>query len=154
MKGKIGIALLVASLWLLPRLSHPAVDVGKANPAELVRVTVDETGYSLETDGGFRGRGETLEEAAAALREEAPGEILLDTAKYLLLSGDVRDWEGLSALFRPDCRICRISGETELTQALAWLKAHPPAQTLRILRVEDGTIEELILKEGSGRFVT
>ena len=153
MKGKISFALLLAALWLAPRLPHPAVDVGKLQPAELVRIVRLETGYLLETESGLRGSGRTLEEAADALKTGAPGEVLLETAEFLLLTGEIRDWKTLCTLFRPEVKVCLCDEEINLEEACAWLRIHPPEETLRILRVENGSLRKLIIKEGSGQLV-
>lgn len=153
MKGKIGLVLVLAALWYAPRLSHPAVDIGKLKPAELVRIARMEDGYRMETESGLQGSGGTLEEAAAALKAGAPGEVLLETADFLLLTGEIRDWKTLCKLIRPEAKVCLSDEEIDLEAALAWLRTHPPEESLRILRVENGSLRKLIIKEGSGQLV-
>ena len=155
MKGKLGFAVLLAGLfWLAPRLSHPAVDVGKLRPAELVLISMESSEFRIETEDGAKGQGKTLEEAAADLRAGAAGEVMLETTAYLLLSGDVREWEALAQLFPPDCRVCAVTGDVDLHQVLPWLKSHPPRESLRRMRMENGKMQELIRLEGSWRLVT
>ena len=59
--------LALAAVWMIPRLSHPAVDIGKLEPVETMLLTVEEQGISIKTDTGAEGYGVTLEGAVTAV---------------------------------------------------------------------------------------
>lgn len=154
MKRIIGAALAVAVVWLMPRLAHPAVDIGKLEPVEAVLLTETENGIRLETDTGASGEGKTLAEAVEALREGASGEVFLETADKLLICGDVSAyWQEIYGLFRPACQVCLADEEINLEEATAYLDVHPADQTLARIRggLENWSI--LTMQEGRGQLV-
>lgn len=155
MLKRIFLAFLAgAAVWFMPRLEHPATDIGRLEPVEAVRLTVTESGVLLETDTGSSGAGKTLEEAAADLKNGAPGEVFLETADKLLITGDLgTNWETVYELFRPGCQVCAVQGEVDLIQAAAYLEVHRSGLNLGQLRGNLGTWSELIMEEGRGRLV-
>lgn len=154
MKRILGAALAVAAVWLMPRLSHPAVDIGKLEPVEAVLLIGTKNGIRLETDTGASGEGKTLEEAVEALREGASGEVFLETADKLLISGDVSSyWPEIYGLFRPNSQVCFANANIDLTEAAAYLEMHPAKQTLAQIRGGLENWSVLTMQEGRGRLV-
>lgn len=154
MKRFLGAALAVAAVWLIPRLSHPAVDIGKLEPVEAVHLIRTEAGIRLETDTGRSGEGRTLAEAEANLREGTAAEVFLETADKLLISGDMSPyWPEIYEQFRLNSQVCFAGEPIELTEAAAYLDTHPAGQTLAQIRggLENWSI--LTIQEGRGRLV-
>ncbi len=154
MKRILWMTAIIASVWVLPRLSHPAVDIGKLDPVETVLLKIDDRMITLETDLGPSGSGETLEEAIRALRKSASSEIYLDTTNKLLISGNADAyWSEIMDVFRPSSRVCRILEEPDLKEATKYLTAHEPELTLNRIRAGERNWEILIIKEGRGQLV-
>lgn len=154
MKRMLWIALAIAAAWTLPRLTHPAVNIGKLEPAEAVRISETAGGIRVETDSGSIGEGTTLEEAVEDLRNGAPAEVFLETADKLILSGDLtKYWEEIFRRFRPACQVCLAEGDLDLAEAAKYLDIHPTGQTLGRLRGGLGEMVELRIEEGRGRLV-
>lgn len=144
MKKAAGILLALVAIWGISRLPHPAVDVGKLEPVELVLLERTEQGIRIETESGAKGEGRTLAEAAENLQAGASREIFLETADKLLLRGDLTGyWQEIWELFRPDCRVCRVEQELDLMEAAEYLSVHEPEQTLGKLRSGMGIVQTL-----------
>ena len=149
MKRILWLIACVAAVWGLPRLSHPAVDVGKLDPVETVLLTVTETGVKVETDTGARGSGQTLDAAWKELQHRAEKEIFPDTTSNLLISGDpAACWEQIYGMFRPSCRVCRAEGVLDLERVTQYLSVHRPELTLKSLRAGENNWQVLTKKEG------
>ena len=139
---------LLALLILLLFPSDAGTELGKLIPVEAVRIASDRGQITMTTDTGNRGKGETLAQAVAALKESAPGTIYLETADYLLLSGEVPTGD-LLTWFRPSAEICR--GDTDPKQAAEYLHTHNPGHTLRDLRAGKTDLPKLAEGEGGLR---
>lgn len=150
----IGI-LTVAAVWGLPKLSHPAADIGKLKPVEVIQIIVVEESVTIRTDSGDYGTGENLTAALEKLRESADGEVFLDTADQLILTGNpTGEWQSIFEMLRPSSGVCVAGAETDLEQAAKYLAMHPPKVTLRDLRAGEGTPEHLIMEGERGRLET
>lgn len=148
MKRMIWLGILIGAVWVLPRLSHPAVDLGKLDPVEAIRITQDAQGVTVETDQGNTGFGETLTHALGDLRESAGSHLFLDTTENILITGTPDLGEIMNA-FRPSARICITEGNVDLQAAADYLSTHKPEMTLNKLRA--GEIIWQILKMNDGR---
>lgn len=147
-------AALLAAVWGLPRLAHPAVDIGKLEPVETVLLTGEGMMITLETDSGGIGSGVTLEEAIQDLKEKASGEIYLDTTNKILLRGNAEAWQReILAVFRPSSRICKAEGDVDIQEATKFLAIHRPDKTLNHLRSGQSIRQILIMREGRGQLV-
>lgn len=143
--------LAVTAVWFLPRLSHPAVDIGKLNPVETVLLTVEEQGISIKTDTGAEGYGVTLEEAMTTLMAQADTNIYLDTTNKLLILGDPEAyWGEIFELFRPSCRVYGVKGNVNPGEATAYLSVHEKSVTLNRLRAGEKEWYVLTMEEGRG----
>lgn len=146
--------LALAAVWIFPRLSHPAVDIGKLEPVETVLLTVEEQGISIKTDTGAEGYGVTLEEAVTALMAQADSNVYLDTASKLLISGNAEAyWDEIFELFRPSCYVYGVNGNVNPEEATAYLSVHENGVTLNRLRAGEKEWCILIVEEGRGRCV-
>ena len=153
MKRILWLIGLAAAVWGLPRLSHPAVDVGKLDPVETLLLTFEESGVTVETDTGKKGQGSTFGNAVEDLYRNGDTEIFLDTTANLLISGEAGEsWEEIYALIRPSCRICKVEGSVDLKKATEYLSVHKPNLSLNRLRSGLGKWETLRRKEG-GEFL-
>ena len=155
MKRILWAAAVAAAVWGLPRLSHPAVDIGKLEPVEAVLLTAEGNEIIMETDTGAKGVGNTLEEAVADLREKSDAEVYLDTANKLLLKGNMeRYWPEIVDRFRPSCRVCTVEGQVDLEMAAKYLSVHKPELTLNQWRSGERQLQKLIMEEGRGWLVS
>ena len=133
MKKWLYAAALIA-LGLLTRLPHPARDIAKLEPVQLVYIYKEAGSLCIETDTDHRGTGRDLSEAAADLRSKADGEIFLETAEFLLLDPDVTVAADFFTLLRPGAGVVYTGERPDLTAAAEYLSIHPPEHTLRELR--------------------
>lgn len=153
-KKTAGAILVVAALWVLSRLPHPATDIGKLEPVSIVQLTRTDSGIRVDTDSGAWGEGMTLANAVEQLKRASSKAVFLETADKVLISGNIRDyWEEIYGLFRPACQICWVIGSPDLKEAGQYLSIHPTDQTLGQLRGGLGKREILILSEGRGILV-
>ena len=133
MKKWIWLAAL--ALFLLPRRG---TEVGKLLPVETLLIEKQAGQYRVSADTGSAGRGDSLEKAVDALRAEAPGILFLDTADYVLLTGEAEDcMEKLPDYVRPGTRVYKLEGTAELSEIGPFLKTHgPDAQLYRLQKRE------------------
>lgn len=145
--------LLFPAVLLLGRVEHSGTDISRLDPVEVIRVTVED-GVTIETDTGAVGIGSDLENAVADLHASSPKTVFLDTAQYLILSGD---WErylpALTDLLRPACRVCVGQGEMDLSEAAAYLDTHSSETRLIDCRAGEYRLMTFYYKEGRGRLV-
>lgn len=133
MKKWLYAAALIA-LGLLTRLPHPARDIAKLEPVQLVYIYKEMDHLCIETDTDHRGAGRDILEAASDLRSKADGEIFLETAEFLLLEEDVTVTADFFTLLRPGAGVVYTRERPDLTAAAEYLSIHPPEHTLRELR--------------------
>lgn len=151
MKRILWLIAIGAAFWGLPRLSHPAVDLGKLEPVEAVLLSFGDSGVVMETDTGAKGDGVSLQDAVDDLFRSSGSEVFLDTTAKLLISGDVgTNWETIYALFRPSCAVCRVEQNVDLKEATEYLTIHQPRMNLNGLRAGDRDWQTLRMEEGSG----
>lgn len=127
-------AAALLALGLLTRLPHPARDIAKLEPVQLVYIYKEAGSLCIETDTDHRGAGRDILEAAADLRSKADGEIFLETAEFLLLEEDVIVTADFFTLLRPGAGVVYTGERPDLTAAAEYLSIHPPEHTLRELR--------------------
>ena len=133
MKRVLSPALLLAAVGLLFALPYKSRDVGRLLPVETALFSVEGQTVILETDLGLTGRGDTLEEAVADLKDRAPGSLFLDTGNFVLLRPSalalLPDLEKADFL-RDSCTLCLAEGDLDLTHAGPYLQAHKPGSNL------------------------
>ena len=137
------------AVWGLPRLSHPAVDVGKLDPVETVLLTGKETGIRMETDTGASGSGRNLKEAWEDLCRSGKRNVFPDTASKLIVVGNMEPyWEEIMGFFRPSCTVCMAKEKPDLKAATEYLALHRPEMTLNRIRSGEKVRQYLIRKGG------
>lgn len=154
MKRFFILVLAIGAVWLAPRLSTPAMDVGKLEPVEAVHLTKTAGALHVETDSGSVGQGKTLAEAVADLQNGASAQVFLGSADKLLVTGDMTEfWPEIFEEFRPACQVCVAEERVDLAQAAAYLDIHPTGLTLTQLRGGKENWQRLVMEEGRGRLV-
>ena len=140
----LAILLITALGWLPFRGS----DVATLEPAEALYVYYNKEMICIETDGGWFGKGKTVDEAVADLKESSPGQVFLQTVDYLLLQEGSE--EVLPALYphlRSGCSVCSVKEKPDIEKASAYLRTHRPGMTLQHYRAGKKEIPILIMKE-------
>ena len=154
MKRLLWAVVIIAAVWGVPRLSHPAVDIGKLEPVEAVLLVGTETNITIQTNSGAEGTGRTLAKAIRDLRNSTGKEIYLDTTNKILVAGEMDGyWEELLITFRPSCKICEVNAKIDLKRAAEYLSVHKPEMTLNRMRSGETEWQILIMEEGRGRLV-
>lgn len=136
MKKWLFLAAVLTAVAVLSRRPHPARDVAKLEPVQVVYVRMDGAEFSVETDTGARGTGATLTEAAADMKANASGEVFLDTAEFLVLHPTIPITEEFHILLRPTCKVTFTTAAPDLQAASAYLTIHSPPVTLAQLRAQ------------------
>lgn len=137
--------LLVTVLGWLP---FKGTDVATLEPAEALYVSLEGEQILVETDGGWFGKGETVEEAVADLKESAPGQVFLQTVDYLLLQTESEALlPTLYAHLRSGCSVCFVEEKPDLAKASTYLRAHKPGLTIQHYRAGEKEIPKLTMEE-------
>lgn len=148
MKKWIWLAAL--ALLLLPQRG---AEVGKLLPVETLLIEKQAGQYRVSADTGSAGRGDSLEKAVDALRAEAPGILFLDTADYVLLTGEAEDsMEKLQDYVRPGTRVYKLEGTAELSEIGPFLKTHGPDAPLYRLQKREMQLPKLTAEGEKLRF--
>lgn len=147
------LALTVKASGLLPFESR---DVAKLAPIRALTVSVED-GQVVLDGGDCQGRGESWSRALSDLRRGAQGEVFLETADQLILSGPavsllpeiVR-----SESLRPGADVCRCGPRPpDPEEAADYLSAHETGLTLLDVRramVRGERVELPVLAQGKG----
>lgn len=123
-------------------------DLAKTKPPAVIQILQENHSILIRTDLGDSGKGETLNAAIADMNRKADGEILMDTAEYLLLSEQCRYLlPQIKMILRPSMRICICEGVQDLESLWLFLRQHNPKSTLLMTERSD-TIQTLTNKEG------
>ena len=131
---KLLYAALLVPLFFVP-LNR--VNIADLLPVEAVAVYMDGEQVVLETDTQHKGAGETAEEALAALKENTPAVVYLDTAAYLLVSADALDQvESLRPYLRSSVKVCVCQGAGRVQAAVQYLEVHGDLPTLKTWKKE------------------
>lgn len=150
MKRWVAAALLLAAAAVLPRLSHPAADVGELEPVAAARISQTPEGVIIRTDTGGEGFGENLQFAVEDLRCRSVRVVFLDSANFLLLENLSEEvWAQLGDYFRPGCYVCRVESEMDLAAAAQYFAVNPPEQTLARLWAEKTLRQTLHWEKGA-----
>ena len=133
MKRILSPILLLSTAALLFALPFHSRDVGELLPVETALFSVEGPAVVLETDLGLTGRGPTLGEALADLKEKAPGALFLDTGNFILLRPSaltlLPELDGEDFLWE-SCTLCLAKGDLELSRVGPYLRAHKPGSNL------------------------
>ena len=137
--------LLITALGWLP---FRGTDVATLEPAEALYVYYNKEKVCIETDGGWLGKGNTVDEAVADLKESSPGQVFLQTVDYLLLQmGSEELLPMLYSYLRSGCSVCSVKEKPDIEKASAYLRTHRPGMTLQHYRAGKKDIPILIMME-------
>lgn len=137
--------LLITVLGWLP---FRGTDVATLEPAETLYVYLNKETIYIETDGGWLGKGNTVDEAVADLKESSPGQVFLQTVDYLLLQmGSEELLPMLYSYLRSGCSVCSVKEKPDIEKASAYLRTHRPGMTLQHYRAGKKDIPILIMME-------
>lgn len=133
MRKVVYVAILIALLFAPVN----RVEVGKLLPVRAVAVYTSNGLVALETDTGYKGQGKNLEEAMNQLRINTPAIVYLDTAEYLLVSKDAKEWiPQLSRFLRPSVKVCILNAEGNVAEATEYVDVHGVGTKLRQWRTK------------------
>lgn len=119
------------------------LNVAELLPVEAVAVYTDGIYVVLETDTQNIGRGGTVEQALADLKEKTPAVIYLDTAEYLLVSEDaVSTLEDLSKFLKQTVKVSHYDARGRVKEASEYLRVHPNYRTLKDILSEQKEISK------------
>jgi hypothetical protein len=137
--------LLVAVMGWLP---FEGTDVATLEPAETLYVYIDKEEVCVETDGGWFGKGKSVDAAVADLKESAPGQVFLQTVDYLLLkTGSEKLLPDLNAYLRSGCSVCQTEEKPDLEKASTYLRTHRPKRTLQDYQAGNTELPKLTMQE-------
>ena len=123
--------LYMALLLFVCFLPVQSTDVGKLIPVEVLAVSEQDGVVNVRTDTGNQGKGNSIPEAFADLKDTASGTIYLDTAEYLLLEPAMAEnTAAFAAYLKSNTRICVAEEGIELEGIAKYLSAHRPGVSL------------------------
>lgn len=131
--------VLYAAL-LIPLLFVPLnrVNVADLLPIEAVAVYMEGNQVVLETDTEHKGFGENGGKALAALKENTPAVIYLDTAEYLLVAPDaVEQAESLFPYLKSTVKVCVCEAAGKVKDTAKYLQIHGKLQPLKTWKKEN-----------------
>lgn len=143
---KTAVGLLVLVLLLFP--SREAAEVGRLEPVQLLYLYREGDRLILAGDTGSRGEGATLAEAVKDLKQTAPGTLFLETADFLVVTGDTETLlPEMGIWLRPSAEAVVTEDPLDPGMAAEYLSAHPPEMTLHQIRTAGGTLPKLSCRE-------
>ena len=111
------------------------VNVADLLPVETVAIYMDGNQVVLETDTQHKGSGADAEKALAALQENTPAVIYLDTAKYLLVAQDVvNQVENLRPHLKSTVKVCVCDAAGRVKEMAKYLEIHGRFSPLKSLK--------------------
>lgn len=132
---KVLYAALIVPLLFVP-LNR--VNVADLLPIEAVAVYMDGDQVILETDTEHKGSGKTAEKALAALKENTPAVVYLDTAEYLLVSPDAAEQvESLRPYLKPSTKVCVCQAAGKVKDIAKYVEIHRDLPTLKTWKKEN-----------------
>ena len=138
-------AVLVAVVFLV-RVEPSGRNISRLLPAQVLVVSEQE-GICMQTDTGDMGIGDSVPTALENMRENATGEVFLDTVDYLLISKAVI-LEEIMPYLRPSCRVCLYKGEPDMEKLRDYLKHHNPGISLKDCNAGKVDLPTLWMEEG------
>lgn len=129
---KVLYVLLLVALLFVP-LNR--VNVADLLPVEAVAVYMDGDWVVLETDTEHTGRGTTVKEALADLKENTPAVVYLDTAEYLLVSADAAEQiDSLRPYLKSSVKVCMCMAPGRVKDVVEYLEIHGDLPRLKNLK--------------------
>jgi hypothetical protein len=126
-----------------------SVKLGEMKPVEVVYLHERLGRITVETDTGDKGEGESVKDAIKNLEDTTAGELLLDTADYLIVTENLkRELEAIKPYLKNDTMVCSVKGVVKMNLAAEYLNAHKPNAMLKKLH-EVTHLQQLICEENS-----
>lgn len=102
----------------------------------------------IETDTGDRGSGATVAAALQNLKATTAGTIFLDTADFLIVTGDgMAAMEQVKPYLKGTVRVCRGEVKMDLEEAARFLVVHKPKIRLKEL-IPESLREKICVVDG------
>ena len=118
-------------------------------PAELLYISGNPEQIVIETDLGETGKGGSICEAVADMRETATGKVLLDTVEQLIADRKVLSTlQEAPLLFRPAVMVWIGEGKIDPERAAEFLRGRKGGKTLLEIRTASETAETLQERKG------
>ena len=134
MRKVLYVALLIP-LFFVP-LNR--VNVADLLPVEAVAVYWEGDQVVLETDTKHKGTGEDAEKALAALKENTPAVVYLDTADYLLVAPDaIEQANSLYPYLKPRVKVCVCEAAGEVKNVTKQLRIRGDLPCLKTWKKEN-----------------
>lgn len=119
---KVLLYILILALVLVAPVNR--LDIAKLQPVEAVAMQMVEDRITLITDTGDRGAGKTVSEALQDLKEKASSIIYLDTADFLLISHNARQYTGqIKQYLKSSVKVGSYNG-TDVKEEAKYLDVH------------------------------
>ena len=119
--------ILLYCILLAVALSIPLkrIDISDLEPIQVVKMDRQDENFILQTDTGDIGIGTSVEKALESLKQNSAGIIYLDTAEFLTVTENAREYVGSIKMFLKDkVRVCQWEGEGELSAVGRYMKSH------------------------------
>ena len=127
MKRYLLYGLILAASLVMP---VSRTDVGKLQPIQTVAVYVADGVYTVQTDTGDMGVGETVALAIENLERTTAGVAYLDTAAFLLISEGEETVAGeMKTTLKESVELYWVQGQPDLKEASRFLSVHGKGPT-------------------------
>lgn len=141
----------LAVLVMCGTSANRGMDIGELAPVEVVWLTENAGIVYLKTDTADVGRGEDVQSALRNMNATSSGNILLETADYLIVEQGREDLIAqVYDLLRPSCKVCVARSMPDMEFMATFLATHEPQITLRQYQVEKKDLP--MIHEQDGRF--
>lgn len=145
MRGLVYAALILGML-LIPVERN---DVGKLCPIEVISIYRNGNEFTIETDTGDKGKGDTAEKALQNLKETTAGIVYIDTAEYLLVRAEDKALiRQMIPYMKESVKVYAMKGRLDPAEAAAFLAAH---QTDTCLKEAETGKEPPVLVKRAGK---
>ncbi len=129
MKRILLYCVLLAAALMLP--VHK-IDVSDLEPIQAVQLYKEDNELIMRTDTKDKGSGENVRQALMDMKKKSEGIVYLDTAEFLLVSDEARDYIAhIKPYLKGKVRVCLWEGEGDLTKAAKYMKAHKTGVKLK-----------------------
>lgn len=124
--------LLILTLSFVGGATLNRTDIGSLKPIEAIRISKNDARFTIETDTGDFGAGETLLEAVSHLSKTSAGYVYLDTAAFVIAEENVlEDLVQLRNVLRKGSYLLVENGWANISDVASFLKAHQTDMTFR-----------------------
>lgn len=122
---------LFALVWIFPIIPNERISLGELEPVELLYFAKSGQFIRVESDTGSKGTGDSIAEALEDIKQQAKGNILLETADCIVIDKScVNELESIMLMFRPASAVCVSIGQPDLSDLTIYLRSHKPKISL------------------------